>query len=90
MGRAQIRREGFELIEVRTSVTPDEFAEKFGISLDTARHWLSRWTSKGYLKYVKPEKGVILAVRGRPSGGKYEIGPRQWIDLYTSNNDLGE
>lgn len=86
MGNGNVHAEGFEYIEAMHSVTPEQFAEKFAIKLNTARSWLSRWTSKGYLEYVSPEGYSGHKNRGRPSGGVYKIGKKAWIDVYSSNN----
>jgi predicted ArsR family transcriptional regulator len=86
MSKAHIHTEGFEYIEAMHSVTPEQFAEKFAIDLNSARGWLSKWKTKGYLEYVPPEGFTGHKNRGRPSGGAYKIGKKSWIDIYSDNN----
>jgi uncharacterized protein YjcR len=86
MTNANIHAEGFEYIEMMHSVKPEEFAEKFGIKINSARSWLSRWKTKGYLEFVMPEGFSGHKNPGRPGGGSYKIGKKQWIDIYSDNN----
>lgn len=83
--RTYINYEAFELIERRGSITPAELAKTLGVQVDSAASWLSKWTSKGYLKWV-PGPGVVKEHRrepGRPrgSGGRYVIGKKWWGEL---------
>lgn len=85
MTRVYINQEGFELIERRQSVSPEAFAKKFGIKVNSARSWLSKWTKKGYLKFNPPSPDLTHYGPGRPGGGTYSIGDREWNELYYDN-----
>lgn len=52
-----INREAFELIEQRKEegVTPEYLAKRLGITQQSASSWLSTWTRRGYLKFVRYE-----------------------------------
>ena len=79
MPRTYIKTEYFEWIEIKGSVTIDEFAVKFGISKQYAGIWLSRWAGKGYLTLLPPKSKMRLAGHiGRPKGAGYRLGPKWW------------
>ena len=93
-----ITREGFEYIEAiieRTGhgVTAEEFAIKFGIKQNFAASWLSKWASKGYLKYVPTEYVRVKSGhpgRSKGSMGQYVMGDHEWAELvYTGNKNAG-
>ncbi len=75
--RVYINYEAFEIIERNGSITPQELAKHIGVKVDSAASWLSKWASKGYLKWV-PDRYVKR--KGRPSG-RYEIGKKWWGEL---------
>lgn len=81
MGNAHIHAEGFEWIELHVKVTPDEFKDKFGLDLQVARNWLSKWASRGYLKH---EYSVESKTSKKPSG-YYRIGKKAWSEIYFDN-----
>jgi predicted ArsR family transcriptional regulator len=64
--------DGFKYIKEVGSVTAEQFALAMNVSLNTAKCWLSRWTGKGYLEYIPPERYTGHKPVGRPSGGKYK------------------
>lgn len=74
MPRKYVTIEYFEYIEIKGSVTVDEFASKFGIPKEQAATWLAKWATKGYLVREKlgPEKRV-----GRRRG-TYRTGSKWW------------
>ena len=65
--------EGFKYIRDVGSVTPELFAWAMSIKLQSAKTWLSNWTTKGYLEYVQPERYTGHKSVGRQPGGKYKI-----------------
>ena len=65
--------DGFKYIEDVGSVTVDKFAWAMSITLNTSKCWLARWSGKGYLEYVPPERYTGHKSVGRPPGGKYKI-----------------
>ena len=80
--RTYIKIEYFQFIEMRDSVTIDEFVGKFGIPRAHAAVWLSKWAGRGYLTQDPPKQKFRLAgERGRPKGGGYRIGPKWWGEL---------
>ena len=82
MPRAYIKIEYFEFIELKGSVTIEEFAAKFGMPRNHAAIWLSKWKGKGYLAQEPPPKKIRFAGEvGRPKGGGYTMGPRWWGEL---------
>lgn len=52
-----INAEAFELIEQRKEegVTASYLAERLGITKQSAASWLSTWTRRGYLKFIRYE-----------------------------------
>lgn len=86
MSNRNISIEGFQLIEHRGTVSPDEFADKFRIKLQSARTWLSRWASRGYLTFIPSDDYSSRRKPGRPGGGRYKIGVKEWGNLYYDNN----
>lgn len=82
MPRTYIKVEYFQFIELKGSVTIDEFVTKFGLPRKSAAVWLSNWTRRGYLTALPRKKKFILAgERGRPAGGGYCLGPKWWGEL---------
>ena len=82
-------KEWFQYIELTMplGVTAEELAEKMGWKLGVVRTWLSRWTTKSYLKHVPREGhvrdpnrkqigGKFIAGRSTGSGGRYIIGDK--------------
>lgn len=82
MPRVYIHMEGFEFVEARGTVSPEEFAQKFGIQVTSARSWLSKYAGKGYLKFVSSSETNFVRKPGRPGGGKYGVGKKPWMELY--------
>lgn len=85
MPRTYINYEAFELIERRGSITAQELAKHIGVKKDSAASWLSKWTKRGYLRWV-PGPEVPRTHRrgtGRPRGtaGSYELGEKWWGEL---------
>ena len=79
MPNPRITREYFEYIELKGSVTVDEFVAKFGIPKRSAAVWLSNWAGRGYLTQNPPSKRVRMAGEvGRRPGGGYRCGPKWW------------
>ena len=79
-----INNEAFELIEQQKEegVTADYLAKKLGIPSRSAASWLSKWTRRGFLKYI-PFKGNEERTEwrgaGRPKGqGSYVLGSKEW------------
>lgn len=79
--------EAFRYIESMQAegVTAAQLAEKLGLKPRSAASWLSLWTGKGYLKFVKfeghvPYTGKRAWQGGRPKGsaGRYMIGEKWW------------
>lgn len=68
-----INFEMFRFIEKKGSVTPEDLASKFGIGVPSAKVWLSRWTTKGYLRWVFVHKTI-----GHPKGC-YVVGEKEWF-----------
>lgn len=89
MPRTYIKIEYFQYIEMKGSVTVDEFASKFGLKRDTAASWLSKWTGKGYLKPLPPKSRIRFAGEvGHPKGAGYSMGPKWWGELvYGASRD---
>jgi len=82
MPRTYIKIEYFQFIELKGSVTIDEFAKKFGLRRAYAATWLSKWTGKGYLTLLPPKSRVRYAGKvGRPKGSGYRLGPKWWGEL---------
>ncbi len=82
MPRTNIKIEYFQFIELKGSVTIDEFKDKFGLKRDYAASWLSKWTGKGYLSILPRVKTRIMAGEvGRPVHGGYRLGKKPWGDL---------
>lgn len=87
--------EAFRYIELMQAegVTAEQLAEKLGLRPSSAASWLSKWTSRGYLKHIKFKGHVPYTTLrhyrgGRPKGstGKYTIGDRWWGDLRLREN----
>ncbi len=79
MPRSYITIEYFEYIELKESVTIDEFAAKFGLARKSAAVWLSNWTRRGYLIHDPPKRKIRMSGEmGRPKGGGYRIGLKWW------------
>lgn len=77
--------EAFEFIELskEAGVTAEELAKKIGLPQGQASTWLSKWTRRGFLKYIPPEgpkERMGWRGRGRPKGnmGRYMLGDKQW------------
>ena len=82
MPRTYIKIEYFQWIEMRGSVTIDEFAGKFGLKRPYAATWLSKWTGKGYLTPLPPRSKVRYAGEvGRPKSAGCRLGPKWWGEL---------
>lgn len=80
--RTYIKIEQFQYIELKGSVTIDEFARKFGLPKKSAAVWLSRWAGRGYLTQGPPKTRRRVAGQiGRPKGGGYRLGPKWWGEL---------
>ena len=90
MPRTYIKIEYFQFIEMRGSVTIDEFKNKFGIPRAQAATWLSKWAGRGYLTWLQPKIGIRFSgERGRPRGSGYSVGPKWWGELvYGSSLEL--
>ncbi len=82
MPRTYIKVEYFQYIEMKGSVTIDEFMKKFGLKRPYAATWLSKWTGKGYLATLPSKKKIRYAGEvGRPKGGGYSMGPKWWGNM---------
>ncbi len=82
--KTYINYEAFELIEKLGSITPAELAKHLGVKVDSAASWLSKWTSRGYLKWVPDATRMKNSSGKRKSGrrkGSYEIGVKWWGEL---------
>ncbi len=80
--RTYIKVEYFQWIELRGSITIDEFAAKFGIPRKHAAVWLSKWAGKGYLTLLpRKQKFILAGERGRPKSGGYKLGPKWWGEM---------
>jgi len=76
-----VNTEAFELIEKYNGMISEELADHLGIHIDSARSWLSKWASRGYLTPVKLEKPVYGKSPG-PSRFMYVINSKKpWRDL---------
>ena len=87
MPKTYITIEYFEYIELKGSVTIDEFAAKFGLARKSAAVWLSNWAGRGYLTQDPPKRRIRMAGEiGRPKGGGYRVGPKWWGErIYRSS-----
>jgi hypothetical protein len=84
-----IHAEGFEYIQLMNGVTAHQFAVKFGIQYPSAQSWLSKWCTRGYLKYNKAEVVEHVKHAGRPKGeGIYTLGEKEWESMYYDNDWL--
>ena len=82
MPRTYVKVEYFQFIELRGSVTIDQFAGKFGMPKHHAAVWLSRWAGRGYLTTLPPKSKIRMAGEvWRPKGGGYRIGPKWWGEM---------
>ena len=85
--RVYIKTEYFEWIELKETVTIDEFATKFGLPRAQAATWLSKWSGRGYLTHLPPKSGIRMAGEvGRPKGAGYSMGEKWWGDLVYGAN----
>lgn len=93
MPRTYIKIEYFQYIEMKSSVTVDEFAQKMCISRAYAASWLSKWAGKGYLTRDRDESGDRSSIgrkRVGPRTGRYRVGPKWWGELaYGANKEFG-
>ena len=82
--------EYFQYIELKGSVTIDEFAKKFWMPRNSAAVWLSKWTGRGYLSHDAPKsRRRIGGQLGRPKGGGYRLGDKWWGELvYGADTDF--
>ncbi len=82
MPRTYVKIEYFQYIELKGSVTIDQFVSKFGIKRAYAASWLSKWAGRGYLTQGPPKSKIRMAGEvGRPRGGGYRIGPKWWGEM---------
>lgn len=94
--------EWFRYIEFRQpgGVTAKELADYIGVKVPVVRNWLSKWTTKGYLKHVPHEGHVKDPTRhrsggrftaGRPknSSGTYVLGDKWWGEYIFSESGDG-
>jgi len=65
--KVYVNREAFELVEKRKEkgITAKELSEALGITKRSAATWLSKWYTRGYLKYNRD--------RGTRGAGTYYI-----------------
>lgn len=82
MPRTYVKIEYFEFIELRGTVTIDEFAAKFSLPRAQAATWLSKWTGRGYLTWEPPKSKIRFGGDvGRPKGLGYSMGKKWWGEL---------
>ncbi len=90
MPRTYIKIEYFQYIEMKGSVTIDEFVKKFGLPRASAAVWLSKWSGRGYLTQgPRVNRFRFGGDVGRPKRGGYRVGPKWWGELvYGSSMDF--
>ena len=87
--RTYINPDQFRYIEDCNGVTARQFAKAFGIHLQSARTWLSRWTGRGYL--ILYERGSRK--KGNTKGefvtteGIYKTNPEKWWGYFAYDSE---